>query len=111
MPIRWEPADVLKAMDAVEAELARAAPHLARVRELLLRADSIPNLSQYVTQHMGWVQRDLDHLLHSKVSVEGVHNQIPKAERATAERKRDQIQTNLLQKGVNCALGVEHSSH
>ena len=55
MPIRWEPADVLKAMDAVEAELARAAPHLARVRELLLRAGSIPNLPQYVTQHLGWV--------------------------------------------------------
>jgi hypothetical protein len=60
MPIRWSPLKVNEAMDMVEAHINLAIEPLEQARLTAREALNIPNLPQYITQHINRIIDDID---------------------------------------------------
>jgi len=60
MPIRWNPLKVNEAMDKVEEQVSQVIEPLEKARTIAREAMNIPNLPQYVTQHIMRIIGDID---------------------------------------------------
>jgi hypothetical protein len=60
MPIKWNPLKVNESMDTVEAHINLAVEPLELARLSAREALNIPNLPQYVTQHINRIVSDID---------------------------------------------------
>ena len=60
MPIKWNPLKVNEAMDKVEEQINQAIEPLEQARLAAREALKIPNLPQYVTQHIIRIIGDID---------------------------------------------------
>jgi len=60
MPIKWSPLMVIEAMDMVEVYVNQAVEPLEQVRIVASEARNIPNLPQYVDQHLVRIIGEID---------------------------------------------------
>ncbi len=60
MPIKWNPLKVNETMDTVEVYINLAIEPLEQTRLAAREAMNIPNLPQYVTQHLMRIIGDID---------------------------------------------------
>ena len=60
MPIKWNPLKVNEAMDKVEEQISQVIEPLELARLAAREALNIPNLPQYVTQHINRIIGDID---------------------------------------------------
>ena len=60
MPIKWNPLKVNEAMDKVEEQVNQVIEPLEKARLAAREALNIPNLPQYVTQHINRIIGDID---------------------------------------------------
>jgi len=60
MPIRWSPLKVNEAADRLEDYVNQAVEPLEQARIVAREALRIPNLPQYVTQHLNRIIGDID---------------------------------------------------
>jgi len=60
MPIKWSPLMVNEAMDMVEEYVNQAVEPLEQVRIVASEARNIPNLPQYVDQHLVRIIGEID---------------------------------------------------
>jgi phage-related protein len=60
MPIRWSPLRVAEAMDMLEDCVNQAVEPLEQARIVAQEALEIPNLPQYVDQHIGRIISEID---------------------------------------------------
>jgi hypothetical protein len=102
MSIKWSPLKVNEAMDEVEKYLAQALRPLGQARHAAREALNIPNLPQYVTQHIQRIIGDIDQAIGGsqynpttgrfRASVKSVRDSLPK-EAIEEERKRGGMET------------------
>ncbi|MGD0780283.1 MAG: hypothetical protein ABR954_05845 [Dehalococcoidales bacterium] len=60
MPIKWSPLRVIEAMDMVEEYISQSIEPLEQARIIAREAMDIPNLPQYVTQHLLRIIGEID---------------------------------------------------
>jgi hypothetical protein len=60
MPIRWSPLKVAEAMDMLEDCINQAVEPLEQARIIARKARNIPNLPQYVDQHLLRIISEID---------------------------------------------------
>ena len=60
MPIKWSPLKVAAAMDMVEEYINQAVEPMEQARIIAREALNIPNLPQYVTQHLLRIIGEID---------------------------------------------------
>lgn len=96
MPIKWNPLKVNEAMDRVEEQVNQVIEPLEKARIVAREALNIPNLPQYVTQHINRIIGDIDQAVGGsqwnttgrlKVGIQSVRNDLPK-EAIEEEKKK-----------------------
>ena len=96
MPVKWSPLKVSGAMDKVEEHINQAIGPLEQARAAAREALNIPNLPQYVTQHIQRIIGDIDQAIGGnqwnptgrlKSDINSVRDSLPKSE-LEDERKR-----------------------
>ena len=96
MPIKWNPLKVNEVMDTVEAYINLAIEPLELARLATREALKIPNLPQYVTQHLMRIIGDIDQTIGGsqwnttgrlKAGIQSVRNDLPK-EAIEEEKKK-----------------------
>ena len=106
MPIKWNPLQVNEAMDTVEAHINLAIEPLEQARLATREALKIPNLPQYVTQHLMRIVGDIDQTIGGsqwnttgrlKAGIQSVRDCLPKD--AIEEEKKK------LESGSQLSLG------
>ena len=60
MPIKWSPLKVAEAMDMLEDYVNQAVTPLEQARIIAREARNIPNLPQYIDQHIGRIISEID---------------------------------------------------
>ncbi len=87
MLIKWSPLKVSEAMDEVEEHINEAIEPLEQARDAAREALKIPNLTQYVTQHILRIIGDIDQSIGGsqwnpkgrlKSGVQSVRDSLPK---------------------------------
>jgi hypothetical protein len=87
MPIKWNPLKVNESMDTVETYINLAIEPLELARSAAREALNIPNLPQYVTQHINRIIGDIDQAIGGsrwntagrlKAGIQSVRNDLPK---------------------------------
>jgi len=63
MPIKWSPLKVAEAMDMLEDCINQAVEPLEQARIVAREARNIPNLPQYVDQHIGRIIGEIDRVI------------------------------------------------
>jgi hypothetical protein len=95
MPIKWNPLKVNEYMDKVEEQVSQVIEPLELARLAAREALNIPNLPQYVTQHINRIIGDIDQAIGGsqwnatgrlKAGIQSVRNDLPKE--AIEEEKR-----------------------
>ena len=95
MPIKWNPLKVNEAMDKVEEQISQVIEPLELARLAAREALNIPNLPQYVTQHINRIIGDIDQAIGGsqwnvtgrlKAGIQSVRNDLPK--KAIEEEKK-----------------------
>ena len=96
MPIRWNPLKVNEAMDTVEAQVNQVIEPLEKARTIAQDALNIPDLPQYVTQHINRIIGDIDQAIGGSqwnttgrlmAGIQSVRNDLPK-EAIEEEKKK-----------------------
>ncbi|GAH40643.1 unnamed protein product [marine sediment metagenome] len=89
MPIKWSATKVSEAMDEVEAQVLLADQFITDAKDKAEAAKKIPNLPQYVEQHLNRLIGQLDRMDYIKGAIESVRKDIPDgAIEAEQERTR-----------------------
>ncbi len=87
MPIKWNPLKVNESMDTVETYINLAIEPLELARLTAREALNIPNLPQYVTQHINRIIGDIDQAIGGsqwnttgrlEAGIQSVRNDLPK---------------------------------
>ena len=87
MPIKWNPLKVNESMDKVEEQVNQVIEPLEKARLAAWEALNIPNLPQYVTQHINRIIGDIDQAIGGsqwnptgrlKAGIQSVRNDLPK---------------------------------
>ncbi len=87
MPIKWSPLKVSEAMDKVEEYINQAINPLEQAREAARETLKIPNLPQYVSQHLMRIIGDIDQAIGDsqwnpacrlKAGIQSVRDSLPK---------------------------------
>ncbi len=87
MPIKWSPLKVSEVMDKVEESINQAVEPLEKARDAAREALKIPNLPQYVTQHIIRIIGDIDQSIGGsqwnqkgrlKSGIQSVRDSLPK---------------------------------
>ena len=95
MPVKWNPLKVNEAMDRVEEQVSQVIEPLELARSAAREALQIPNLPQYVTQHINRIIGDIDQAIGGsqwnqtgrlKAGIQSVRNDLPKG--AIEEEKK-----------------------
>ena len=63
MPIKWSALKVIEAMDMVESYVNQAIEPLEQARNAVKEARDIPNLPQYVDQHLIRIISEIDRVI------------------------------------------------
>ena len=96
MPIRWNPLKVNEAMDKVEEQVNKVIEPLELARLAAREALKIPNLPQYITQHLMRIIGDIDQTIGGgqwnskgrlKAVIQSVRDSLPK-DAVEEEKKR-----------------------
>ena len=96
MPIRWSPLKVNEAADMLEDYVNQAVEPLEQARIIAREALKIPNLPQYVTQHINRIIGDIDQTIGGsqwnqngrlKAGIQSVRDCLPK-EAIEEEKKK-----------------------
>ena len=96
MPIKWSPLKVNEAADMLEDYVNQAIEPLEQARIVAREASKIPNLPQYVTQHLMRIIGDIDQTIGGsqwnqngrlKAGIQSVRDCLPK-EAIEEEKKR-----------------------
>ena len=96
MPIKWNPLKVNESMDKVEEQVNQVIEPLEKARLAAREALNIPNLPQYVTQHINRIIGDIDQAIGGsqwnttgrlKAGIQSVRNDLPK-EAIEEEKKK-----------------------
>jgi len=96
MPIRWSPLKVNEAADMLEDYVNQAVEPLEQARIIAREALKIPNLPQYVTQHINRIIGDIDQAIGGsqwnqtgrlKAGIQSVRDCLPK-EAIEEEKKK-----------------------
>jgi len=86
MPIKWSPLMVNEAMDMVEEYVNQAVEPLEQARIVAREARNIPNLPQYVDQHLLRIIGEIDRAIGGsqwepegrlKTGIQSVRNSLP----------------------------------
>ncbi len=89
MPIRWSALKVSEAMNRVDALLNEAEPILEKAGQIILDAERIPNLPDYMLQRLGGVRFELERAIQApRHRVTAVRKSIPDG---AVEAERDQL--------------------
>ncbi len=80
MGIRWDPFAVEQAMGDVSLLLDGAEPIFKMARDRVKEAESIPNLPEYMKQHLRVLNQELGRLDGMRKAVERVCEELPKEE-------------------------------
>lgn len=103
MPIKWSPLMVSEAMHMVEGYINQAIEPLEQARIVAREALKIPNLPQYVTQHIYRIIGEIDRAIGGsqwepvgrlKAGIQSVHDSLPD-EVVDEEKKRLKSGTQL----------------
>jgi hypothetical protein len=103
MPIKWSPLKVSEAMDRVESHINLAIEPLEQARVAAQEALKIPNLPQYVTQHINRIIGDIDQTIGGgqwnskgrlKAGIQSVRDSLPK-DAIEEEKKRHESGSQL----------------
>ena len=95
MPVKWSALKVNKAMDMVEEFVGQAVEPLEQARIVAIEARNIPNLPQYVDQHLLRITGQIDRAIGSsqlepvgrlKAGIRSVRDSLP--EGAVEEEKK-----------------------
>jgi hypothetical protein len=95
MPIKWSPLKVSEAMDMVEEYVNQAVEPLEQARIIAREALKIPNLPQYVSQHLLRIIGEIDRAIGGsqwepvgrlKAGIQSVRDSLP--EGAVNEEKK-----------------------
>jgi hypothetical protein len=87
MPIRWNPLKVAEAMDMLEDCINQAVEPLEQARIIAREARNIPNLPQYVYQHLLRIISEIDRTIGGsqwepigrlKAGIQSVRESLPK---------------------------------
>jgi hypothetical protein len=87
MSIKWNPLKVNEAMDRVEEQVNQVIEPLEKARIVAREALNIPNIPQYVTQHINRIIGDIDQAIGGsqwnqtgrlKAGIQSVRNDLPK---------------------------------
>jgi len=87
MPLKWSPLKVIESMDTIELYINKAIVPLEQARLVAREALNIPNLPQYVTQHIDRIIGDIDQAIGGsqwnpngrlKAGIQSVRNDLPK---------------------------------
>jgi len=87
MSIKWNPLQAYEAMDKVEEQISQVVKPLEKARTIAREALNVPNLPQYVTQHINRIIGDIDQAIGGsqwnqtgrlKAGIESVRNDLPK---------------------------------
>jgi hypothetical protein len=87
MPIKWNPLKVNETMDKVEEQINQVIEPLEKARTTARESLNIPNLPQYVTQHINRIIGDIDQAIGGsqwnttgrlKAGIQSVRNDLPK---------------------------------
>ncbi|WP_324664223.1 hypothetical protein VLL09_04745 [Dehalococcoides mccartyi] len=115
MPIKWSPLRVTEAMDMVEEFINQASEPLEQAKLVAIEARKIPNLPQYVDQHLSrliseiervtggttsWNNQPYDGAIKSAVS--SIRKSIPEdaiEEEQKAEENKDKYGTQMILAG------------
>jgi len=96
MPIKWSPLNVNEAMDMIEEYINQAVEPLEQARIVAREARNIPNLPQYITQHINRMIGDIDQAIGGsqwnptgrlKAGIQSVRDCLPK-DAIEEEKKR-----------------------
>ena len=96
MPIKWSPLKVSEAMDMVEEYVNQSAEPLEQARIVACEARNIPNLPQYVDQHLLRIIGEIDRVIGGsqwvpigrlKAGIQSVRESLPDGA-VDEERKR-----------------------
>ena len=96
MPIKWNPLKVNEAMDKVEEQVNQVIEPLELARLAARETLNIPNLPQYVTQHINRIIGDIDQAIGGgqwnqtgrlKGGIQSVRNDLPR-EAIEEEKKK-----------------------
>ena len=96
MPIKWNPLKVNESMDKVEEQVNQVIEPLEQARLAAREALNIPNLPQYVTQHINRIIGDIDQAIGGShwnqtgrlmAGIQSVRNDLPK-EAIEEEKKK-----------------------
>jgi len=86
MPVKWSALMVNEAMDMVEEYVTQAVEPLEQVRIIASEARNIPNLPQYVDQHLVRIIGEIDRAIGGsqwepvgrlKAGIQSVHESLP----------------------------------
>src|SRR3990172_5882049 len=94
MPIKWSALRVSEAADRIEAHISRAVEPLEQARLVAREALNIPNLPQYVHQHLRRIVGEIDRAIGGgfeplgrlRAGIQSVRESIPRGE-VDAERR------------------------
>jgi hypothetical protein len=98
MPIKWNPLKVNESMDKVEEQVSQVIEPLEKARLAAREALNIPNLPQYVTQHINRIIGDIDQVIGGsqwntngrlKAGIQSVRNDLPKEAIEEEKKKLD----------------------
>jgi len=96
MPIKWSPLRVSEAMDMVEEHVSQAVEPLEQAKIVAREARNIPNLPQYVDQHLLRIIGEIDRAIGGsewepvgrlKAGIQSVRESLPDGA-VDEERKR-----------------------
>jgi hypothetical protein len=96
MPVKWNPLKVNEAMERVEEQVNLAIEPLELTRLATREALDIPNLPQYITQHINRIISDIDQVIGGsqwnqtgrlRAGIQSVRNDLPK-EAIEEEKKK-----------------------
>ena len=96
MPIKWSALKVIEAMDVVEGYVNQVIDPLEQARNAVKEARDIPNLPQYIDQHLIRIISEIDRVIGGsrwepegrlKTAIESVRKSIPEGAIETEKEK------------------------